>query len=367
MIKKKKIQWDSMKNFLTWFEDWEIEKTVFRLMLRGVVVVAFLMASFDWFFYSKVLAFLEISFALISMALLYYTLNETLEYTFSTRVFIVVMSLPIYWNLLYNESDIESSVLFIFLPIIAGILRPIKEVIFLGAILGGSFLYVSLTNVGASSFTYMEIFKLVSTQALISFFVIIYVQTNRKYQEVISQQSNMLQKANKDLEILYKEKEIEASTDHLTGLKNRAALMVQLAYLHARYKRQKEIFSFIIIDVDNFKDVNDTYGHQKGDEVLIAFSKLILECIREVDTAARYGGEEFVVTLPQTNAVAATHIAERFRMSMEETIKIDSKSVTASFGVSEIEEGLSTDDLIKKADQALYEAKESGRNRVICA
>lgn len=355
-----------MKNFLTWFEDWEIEKTVFRLMLRGVVIVAFLMAGFDWFFSSKTLAFLEVSFALISMGLLYYTLNETLGYVFSTRIFIVVMSFPIYWNLLYNESPIESSVLFIFLPIIAGILRPIKEVLFLGAIFGGSFLYVTLMSTGTSSFSYMEVFKLVSTQALISFFVIIYVQTNRKYQEVISKQSVMLQEVNKDLEVLYKEKEVEASTDYLTGLRNRAALMTQLEYLHARYKRQKEVFSFIILDVDKFKDVNDIYGHQKGDEILIAVSKLILDCIREVDTASRYGGEEFVVTLPQTNAVSATHIAERIRVSMEEDIKIENKSVTASFGVCEIEEGLSIDDLIKRADKALYEAKESGRNKVIC-
>jgi len=356
-----------MKNFLTWFEDGEIEKTVFRLMLKGVVILAFLMAGFDGFFHSKTLAFLEVSFALISMALLYFTLNQTLGYVFSTRVFIFVMSLPIYWNLLYNESSIESSVLFIFLPIIAGILRPIKEVVFLATLLGGSFLYVSLTNAGTSSFTYMEVFKLVSTQALISFFVIIYVQTNRKYQEVISQQSAMLQEANKDLEVLYREKEIEASTDHLTGLNNRAALMTQLEYLHARYKRQKEVFSFVIIDVDRFKEVNDSYGHQKGDEILILVSNLILDCIREVDTAARYGGEEFVIILPQTNAVSATHIAERIRVSMEENIKIENRSVTASFGVCEIEEGLSIDDLIKKADQALYRAKESGRNKVICA
>ncbi len=356
-----------MQRFFRWFDDWEIEKTVFRLMLKGVVIVAFLMATFDWFFYSKVLAFLEISFALTSMALLYLTLREKLGYVFATRVFIIVMSFPIYWNLFFNESQIESSVLFIFLPIIAGILRPIKEVIALGVVLGGSFLYVTLLDVGAAHFTYMEVFKLVSTQALISFFVIIYVQTNKTYQEVISIQSSQLKAANADLEKLYKEKEIEATTDHLTGLNNRSALMSKLEYLHARYRRQKEVFSFMILDVDKFKDINDTYGHQKGDDVLVSVAQLILECVREVDTAARYGGEEFVVLLPQTNAVAATHIAERIRTSMEEKLLIDKKSVTASFGVVEITESLSIDEMISRADQALYEAKESGRNRVVCA
>ncbi len=354
-----------MQKFFTWFDDWEIEKTVFRLMLKGVVVVAFLMATFDWFFYSKILAVLEVSFALTSMALLYFTLRKELGYVFATRVFIIVMSLPIYWNLLFNVSPIESTVLFIFLPIIAGILRPIKEVIALGVILGGSFLCVTLLDIGEARLSYMEVFKLVSTQALISFFVIIYVQTNKTYQEVISLQSSQLKAANKDLEILYKEKEIEASTDHLTGLNNRSALMSKMEYLHARYRRQKEVFSFIIMDVDKFKSINDTYGHQKGDEVLISVANLILECIREVDTAARYGGEEFVVLLPQTDIMSATHIAERIRTTMEEKMLVDGKPVTASFGVTEIEENLSIDDMIIAADKALYEAKESGRNKVV--
>ena len=356
-----------MKNLITWFDDWEIEKTVFRLMLKGVVIVAFLMATFDWFFYSHTLAFLELSFALISMALLYFALENTISYTFSTRIFIFVMALPIYWNLLYNTSHIESSVLFIFLPIISGILRPIREVILLGVVFGGSFVYISVMGVGAAEFTYMEMFKLISTQALISFFVIIYVQTNRKYQEVIEQQSSQLQEVNKDLEALYKEKEIEASTDALTGLSNRTALMTQLNYLYARYKRQKEVFAFIIMDVDHFKIVNDSYGHQKGDEVLKQIADITLECIREVDTSARYGGEEFVILLPQTNCVSATHIAERIRLSIEEKIVIEGKSITASFGVIEVEESCNVDELIKKADDALYEAKDMGRNKVVCA
>jgi len=356
-----------MKNLITWFEDWEIEKTVFRLMLKGVVILAFIMAIFDWFFYSHTLAFLELSFALVSMALLYSALDKSISYTFSTRIFIFVMALPIYWNLLYNPSDIESSVLFIFLPIITGILRPLKEVIVFGAIFGGSFIYISLMGIGEADFTYMEMFKLISTQALISFFVIIYVQTNRQYQEVIAEQSKQLQEVNKNLEALYKEKEIEASTDALTGLKNRAALMAQLEYLYARYKRQKEVFSFIIMDIDRFKKVNDTYGHQKGDEVLKDIASITLECIREVDTSARYGGEEFVILLPQTNCVSATHIAERIRESIQEKIILDGESITSSFGVVEVEENFGIEELIKKADDALYEAKETGRNRVVCA
>ncbi|MDF1880794.1 GGDEF domain-containing protein [Sulfurimonas sp. MAG313] len=356
-----------MKTIMTWFEKWEIEKTVFRLMLKGVIVLAFIMAGFDWLFYSSTLAFLELSFACVSSALLYFTLNNTLRYNFSARTFILAMALPVSWNLLYNESPIESTVLFIFLPIITGILRPVKEVLLFSMLFGGSFLYITMLGIGEVNFTYMEVFKLVSTQVLISFFVIIYVQMNRRYQKVIMKQSKALQDANINLERLYKEKEAEASTDSLTGLKNRAALMTQLEYLYARYKRQKEVFSLIIMDIDKFKYVNDNYGHQKGDEVLQNIAGITLECIREVDTSARYGGEEFVILLPQTNRISAMHIAERIRESIEYNIVIEGRHITSSFGVVEIEEEYTITDLIKKADDALYKAKGTGRNKVVCA
>jgi diguanylate cyclase (GGDEF)-like protein len=148
-------------------------------------------------------------------------------------------------------------------------------------------------------------------------------------------------------------------------LTNRLAMMHRLEYLYARYKRQKEIFSLVLFDIDYFKQVNDNYGHQVGDDVLKEVAQIALKSIREVDTAARYGGEEFVVLLPQTNIVSAVEIAERIRTSMQKTIKLDDKSVTASFGVIEIKENMSIEALIKLADEALYKAKAAGRNQVM--
>jgi len=356
-----------MKNFLTWFEDRELEKTVYKMILRGVIVVALLMACIDYFFYAKELAFLELLFALVSLFLLRYALSYRIGYTLSSRIFIVFMSLPIYWNLLFNESAIESTILFIFLPILSIILRPLKEVIFFATFFGGTFLYISFSGIGMAQFTLMELFKLISMQGLISFFVVIYVQTNKNYQEIIAAQGVELKNTNTKLEKLYKEKEIEASTDTLTGLSNRSAMMSRLRYLYARYKRQKEIFSLIIFDVDHFKSVNDNFGHQKGDEILKEVAQITLEGIREIDMASRYGGEEFVVLLPQTNADAAFAIAERIRLDMQEKIRIEEESITASFGLVEMEENRSIDELIKRADEALYEAKRSGRNRVVRA
>ncbi len=356
-----------MKNFSTWFEDRELEKTVYRMILKSVIVVAFLMAGLDYLFYSKFLAFLEFSFALVSLALLYLETSHRLRYTFSSRIFIFFMALPIYWNLLYNESAIESSILFIFLPVIIIILRPLREVVLFALLFGLSFLYITFSAISPAEFTYMELFKLISVQVLISFFIVMYVQTNKSYQVVISKQSKALQEANVKLEELYKEKEAEASTDSLTGLSNRAAMMSRIEYLFARYRRHREVFSLIIFDIDHFKRVNDTYGHQKGDEVLARVAEITLESIREVDTAARYGGEEFIVLLPQTNAVAAMSIAERIRSGLEEKVLLEGKGITASFGVIEIEERLSIEKMISLADQALYKAKSSGRNRVLSA
>lgn len=356
-----------MKNFFMWSEDLDLEKSIYRVILKGVSIVAFLMAGFDYYYYSAELAFLEFSFGAVSVALLYCTDSHRIEYAFSSRIFIFFMALPIYWNLLYNESVIESTILFIFLPIITIILRPFKEMLFFVILFGISFLYICYSNTAMVEFTYMEMFKLITMQVLMSFFVVTYVQTNKNYKDVIYKQSIALQDANTRLEELYKEKEIEAYTDSLTGLNNRAAMMNQLEYLYARYKREKETFSFILFDIDKFKTVNDTFGHQKGDEVLKKIAQVALKSIREVDTAARYGGEEFVVLLPQTNAVLAAEIAERIRAEMQEMIKLDGKGVTASFGVVKIEENMSIAELIKLADKALYEAKAAGRNQVMCA
>jgi len=335
------------------------------MILRGVVVVALLMAGIDYLFYSKELAFLEFIFALVSLFLLRYALSYKMEYTLSSRIFIVFMSLPIYWNLLFNESAIESTILFIFLPILSIILRPLKEVIFFATFFGGTFLYISFSGIGMANFTLMELFKLISMQGLISFFVVIYVQTNKNYQEIIAAQGLELKNTNTKLEKLYKKKEIEASTDTLTGLSNRTAMMSRLRYLYARYKRQKEIFSLIIFDVDHFKSVNDNFGHQKGDEVLQEVAQITLDGIREIDMAIRYGGEEFVILLPQTNIDSAFAIAERIRLDIQKKIKIDKKSITASFGLVEIDEGLEMENLISVADKAMYRAKELGRNKVV--
>ncbi|MBI4831283.1 MAG: GGDEF domain-containing protein, partial [Candidatus Lindowbacteria bacterium] len=160
-----------------------------------------------------------------------------------------------------------------------------------------------------------------------------------------------------------------ATTDALTGLFSREHLLQQYNEVFHRSQRYNRPFSLMMIDIDNFKSVNDTYGHPAGDKVLEQLGQLIMEAIRYEDFAARYGGEEFVVVLPETSPENALHPAERLRKSLEARVfeAGDSRfSVTVSVGIAGYPDHADTmSDLVKKADSALYDAKGLGKNRVV--
>jgi diguanylate cyclase (GGDEF)-like protein/PAS domain S-box-containing protein len=168
---------------------------------------------------------------------------------------------------------------------------------------------------------------------------------------------------------LNREVEQLAVTDSLTGLWNRRHFfhLGERALLHAL--RYQSYLSLLMIDLDHFKKVNDTYGHTIGDEVLREFARFLKGCVRNADIVARYGGEEFVVLLPEVKKVAAFETAERIRKELARTpLKVDDLEVliTTSIGVSEFirAEDEVLEQVIKRADVALYAAKKAGRNQV---
>lgn len=154
-------------------------------------------------------------------------------------------------------------------------------------------------------------------------------------------------------------------TDPLTGLANRRRLMEFLQNEMERNRRYQEPFSIIMTDIDLFKKVNDGFGHDVGDEVLLAFSKLLKINMRSIDLVARLGGEEFVIVMPNTSLDAALTKAEQLRAETElQHFDSMQRGVTASFGVADF---LSSDDansLLKHVDEAVYASKHGGRNRV---
>jgi diguanylate cyclase (GGDEF)-like protein len=163
--------------------------------------------------------------------------------------------------------------------------------------------------------------------------------------------------------------ERQASTDGLTELANRRQFEEALAAEISRAERFGGTIALVLADLDDFKQVNDRYGHQTGDDVLRAFADILRETVRDIDVAARYGGEEFAVLLPQTDLEGAERLAERLRETMaERRLLLDpatSFRVTASFGVAGFPDASTPAALFAAADEALYRAKSEGKNRVV--
>ena len=155
-----------------------------------------------------------------------------------------------------------------------------------------------------------------------------------------------------------------AVTDGLTGLHNHRAFQDYLEEQFQDAMRNKQPLALLLMDVDHFKQYNDTYGHQAGDEVLRQVAQILQAHVREGDFVARYGGEEFVVVLPRADLESAVAVAERLRRAVE-SAEWSLRPVTGSFGVACARPDMETrQELIEAADQALYQAKKNGRNRV---
>jgi diguanylate cyclase len=169
------------------------------------------------------------------------------------------------------------------------------------------------------------------------------------------------QQANEQLQHL-------SRTDHLTGLFNRGHWELRLIQEFKRFDRYEHSSSLIMLDIDHFKKINDTYGHTIGDEVIRAVSRIIKEQVRDLDIPGRYGGEEFGIILTNTNGDGAYVFAERLRTIIaNSTIYTENHEIkfTISLGVSELNDQLRDHrHWIEKADQGLYRSKEGGRNRV---
>ncbi|HET6842041.1 MAG TPA: sensor domain-containing diguanylate cyclase [Candidatus Angelobacter sp.] len=163
-----------------------------------------------------------------------------------------------------------------------------------------------------------------------------------------------------------------AFTDYLTGLKTRGYFEQQLDLEFKRAERRRQKFSLLMIDIDHFKRLNDTFGHHAGDQVLRDVTSILMKDMREIDTVARYGGEEFVIILPETAEAGALYVAQRLRRAVEQANFFAGspdalQHLTISIGLAVYDtDAQFKRDLIEFADAALYAAKRTGRNRVVC-
>ena len=208
--------------------------------------------------------------------------------------------------------------------------------------------YEEAINIGASDF----VIKPVRLEELL-----LRLRRVLKERQLSTERTRMMQKLQK-----------LATTDGLTKLYNSRSFYSQLELEVDRYNRYKHPLSLLLLDIDNFKEFNDNFGHLEGDKVLVRFSQIIKSCLRTNDSAYRYGGEEFTVILPETNGEEAKTVAQRIRASLESEkfrpIPNKNAKITISIGVTQYfpKEELSA--FIRRADKAMYLSKKNGRNRV---
>lgn len=195
----------------------------------------------------------------------------------------------------------------------------------------------------------------------------IYAEEERRIEMIQNQNKRLellVQERTSELEILNQELRKLATTDALTQIANRSALDTVLKQSIAEFKRYQRAFCVVIIDIDFFKKINDTYGHLAGDTVLKSVAQLIKSQIRSVDTVGRWGGEEFMIVYREIECQGGSTLAENIRQSVENHLFEGIECITISLGVAQYRSGTTVEELLKQADAALYHSKENGRNQV---
>ena len=191
------------------------------------------------------------------------------------------------------------------------------------------------------------------------------IQANRKLEDDLVFTRYELQQQERELD----RTRMEARTDELSGVGNRKAFEEHLPFMLSTYKRNGESFALVLLDVDHFKWINDTHGHQSGDQVVMILGRTLKDLLRPRDYVARYGGDEFAIMLAEVDLNAAIKAAQRIRVEVERTnfdcgLNGARVAVTFSMGLALVSDADTPETLLKKADQALYQSKHRGRNQL---
>ena len=195
------------------------------------------------------------------------------------------------------------------------------------------------------------------------------IEHNQKLEQELETSTMIMQELQRDLETVRQ----QALTDGLTNLANRKAFDAEILRIAENAQAEKETFCLILMDIDHFKAFNDNYGHQVGDQVLRLVAQTLIDGVKGRDLAARYGGEEFAIILPQTTLQGGMKVADSLRIVIQGKELVNRNSgdslgrITISGGVAEYVAGEKIEDLIERADSALYTAKHNGRNQVAAA
>jgi diguanylate cyclase (GGDEF)-like protein len=221
---------------------------------------------------------------------------------------------------------------------------------------------LSFTGFIPVHFPPLYIVVIFSAYLLSAFFIMLYEIVQDRYEGIISEHSRKLIELNEELKHI-------AQFDFLTGVHNRRVIEMMIRMEMERFRRFDIYFTLIMLDIDNFKALNDCFGHQFGDQVLQKIAETIQHSIRDIDRVGRYGGEEFMIMLPSTHIESAQIVADRLLIAVRSLNNTTDTGivvpVTVSMGIAEIEKNVSEEELIKCVDQAMYQAKSCGKDCIM--
>ena len=181
---------------------------------------------------------------------------------------------------------------------------------------------------------------------------------NKTLERKVEERTLALEEKNRELEVL-------STTDQLTGLFNRRFLELRARDEIQRTRRYATPLTILLMDIDHFKSVNDTHGHDVGDTVLVSVARCLSRHTRTTDIVSRWGGEEFLILVPGSDKAGGAELAEKLRRAIADSRHGPLDTITASFGVTSLIDDDTLDTLVKRADDGLYQAKTAGRNQVV--
>ena len=342
------------------------------ITIGAAVLLIFPMAFLDYYYYQFSLDFFEAIifeslFSLFSIWIIYLLRRNNLVKTYENLSFTWVLAFSIFALIftLQQQSRIVENCLFCLLFLMANFFFIQNKILFRiipAAVIYFSFLSAILTNHVWFSFQNKFMFTLMFV--VLTAVGIIVIGRNNHFKET----EFNLQKEEREARLLY---ENLAMTDALTGIPNRRYFFEQAGKEWELHNRYASFYCIAILDLDRFKQVNDRYGHAKGDEILKLYSHLMTLHTRATDTIARIGGEEFAFLFRETHETDAMSAVNRLRDSVAALMaqpQYSERMITFSAGITEVQpEDQFSDDPIRRADQALYRAKELGRDQIVAA
>jgi diguanylate cyclase (GGDEF)-like protein len=351
------------------------ERTLLFFFLVAIISST-VMGVINILFISTLSGYILFSYALISSVFTILFMQSHLSCVLSSRLLIAITYLIIIALFLISPLLINATAWLYLFPMASIVLLNKKDAISWNI----SFIITLIISIYFSlplmQYTLLEAFILIASLTTLSTLFFYFVITIRHAQSVVKETSQQLTTLNHSLEAKVQERtntleELnkklldKTQKDALTGLYNRGYLYERLEQEMTRFKRYETPFSIIFLDIDHFKKINDTYGHIAGDSVLKELSALLHSELRTLDIIGRFGGEEFIIILPNTPVAYAHTVAQKLRLEIANSIRIEDHKITSSFGVTQM--GKKDDDktLIARADKALYQAKLSGRDAVM--